>query len=955
MHTSMLKLKPKGVLMKRDLSRITGKTRNGLGAGVSHFCLAAGLMLFAGNAHAQSADPVEDAPVVEQADTITVTGSRVLRNGYDAPTPTTVLSMEELGASAPTNIADVVNHLPALGTSLNPTTQGGQISNGATGINSLNLRDLGTARTLILFDGKRVPAATLTGLVDVNFIPDALVKRVDVVTGGASAAWGSDAVAGVVNFVLDKEFKGIKGSATGGITTFGDNENYKFTLSAGTRFADGRGHVMVSGQMSYADGIQGYPRKWYTGSKLIANPAYATDKSQPYYLVARDVGFTTAAPGAIVSAGPLRGLYFGPGGTPAQLNFGSIVSDPFMVGGDWKYTDFGDAPQDLEPMISRQSVSGFASFEITDNIEVYAHGMYSRAFTSMESTPEFRFGTLNIQKDNAFLPTSVVDRMTAANVTTLRVGTWNEDYGGVLTETKREQQRYVFGFRGKFGAFGSDWQYDAYASHNVSNILNSAYPTITANFNQAIDAVRNSNGAIVCRTTLTNPNNGCVPYNLLGTGVASEAAKDYVRGNTWVRAKLTQNVFAASMNGTPFSTWAGPVSVAFGLEHRSEKIDSTTDPLSKNNAYWAGNYKALTGSFTVTEAFLETVIPLIEEKLDANLAVRGTDYSSSGYVTTWKAGMNFSPIRDVRFRVTRSRDIRAGNLSELYAAGQAATSSINDPFNNNLPTSYFQITSGNQDLKPERADTLAAGVVFQPSFLPGLQGSVDFFDIKVKDAVATIAYGTILNECFKGDALLCSQITRDANNVITQIRRAPINFNRELVRGLDFELSYRTPLFGGNLTLRALATHYLKAELDNGVDAPNSSLGELRGGVPNWKYRLQGTYDHGPVSLTAVARGVSDGVYAVTYIECASNCPLTAAATTTINNNHIDGAFYVDLSARVKATRSVDLIFAVDNVANRAPSVAARGTSVGSAPLDTYGYYFDMVGRRFRIGARFGF
>lgn len=897
------------------------------------------------------AEPVE-ASAGSTAEVV-VTGSRIVRDGYDAPTPTTVLGVEEIAAAAPVNLADLLNQLPAVGAGPNPTTEGGQISNGGTGINALNLRDLGTARTLVLFDGKRVPAATLTGLVDINFLPDALIKRVDIVTGGASAAWGSDAVAGVVNFVLDKEFTGIKGAVQGGISNYSDAENYKLSLTGGSSFADGRGHVLASVQHTADAGVDGYPRPWYTGAKLMNNPAYAAGNGEPFYLIMKNVGFTTAAPGAIVSAGPLRGLYFGPNGVPAQLNYGSIVSDPYMVGGDWEYTDFGNGPQDLEPRISRQSFFGYASYDVSDSVRLYVQASLGRTTTSMNSTAEFNIGNKTIQRDNAFLPAEVVDSMTDLGLTSLRVGTWNADYGGILTETTRKQQRYVVGANGDVNLFGSGWKWDAYFNHNISNIWNSAFPSITARYNEAIDAVRAESGAIVCRSTLTDPNNGCVPYNILGTGVASEAAIDYVRGNTWLRSRLVQDVVAASLSGEPFATWAGPVSIALGAEHRREKISSTAEPLGSTNAYWAGNYKPLDGSYSVTEGFIEAAVPMVENMFDINLAARATDYSSSGYVTTWKAGFNFDPIEDIRIRFTTSRDIRAGNLSELYASGQTQTATVNDPFRNNESTSYFQITSGNPSLDPEKADTLSIGAVLRPRFLRGLSASVDYFDIKVKDAVASLAFATILNECYRGDQLLCDQIGRDSAGVLTEIRRTPLNFARQTVRGLDLELGYFTQLGNGEFRFRALATHYTKSELDDGLSLPNSSLGELRGGIPDWKYRAQATYDQGPVSVSVVGRGVSDGVYGVNYIECTSGCPTSTADNPTINTNHISGAFYVDLSATIKPWKGGELVFAVDNVADRAPSVAARGTGVGSGPLDTYGYYFDMIGRRYRVGLRF--
>jgi len=897
---------------------------------------------------------------------IVVTGSRVIRDGYEAPTPMTVLGAEEIAAAAPNNIADLINRLPAVAGSANPRTQVGQISNGGTGINALNLRNLGPARTLVLLDGKRVPVATIsTGLVDINSLPNTLIKRVDIVTGGASAAWGSDAVAGVVNFVLDKEFSGIKGSVEGGITTYGDDENFKVALAAGTPFAAGRGHALLSFENSYSAGIKGLPRAWYTGAKLFNNSSYTATNGQPEYLVRENTGFSTVAPGAIVTSGPLRGVYFGPNGAPSTLNYGSVVNDPFMTGGDWQYTDFGKGQQDLDPMISRQSAFARLSYEITDNIQLYGQFSFGRAHTSMLSTPQFNFGGITIQRDNAFLPEEVGTRMDELGLTSLNVGSWNADLGGIRAETVRKQYRYMIGAEGRVDLFGSQWAWDVYGNRNISKIYNSAIATITSRYRSAIDAVRDPNGAIVCRSTLTDPTNGCVAYNILGTGTASDAAKNYVLDNSNLHGKLKQDVIAASFRGEPVSTWAGPVSIAAGFEHRREALSGEADPLSLSNSFWAGNFKPINGSYHVNEGFLEAVIPLASDlswakSLDVNAAVRATDYSTSGFVTTWKAGINFIPIEDIRIRATRSRDIRAGNLAELYAAGQSQNFTIADPFKNNETTNYFQIQGGNPNLKPEKADTLDVGVVLQPRFLPGFSASVDYFDIKTKDAVITLGGATLLSECFRGATALCEQIDRDSAGKITQIRVAPINFAQQLVRGIDFEASYRLPLNtvsetlgNGSASIRALATRYLKAELDNGIDNPDSNLGENAGGTPKWRYLVQAMYSNGPLTLSVTGRGVSSGKYNAAYIECASACPASTPQNRTIDNNRIAGAFYIDASTSFKIWRDVELFVAVDNITNKKPPVVASGPGIGSAPLGVSGTYYDLIGRMFRSGIRF--
>ncbi|MGF7150464.1 outer membrane receptor protein involved in Fe transport [Sphingomonas zeicaulis] len=898
---------------------------------------------------------------------LVVTGSRIVRDGYEAPTPTTVLGQLEIERSAQINIAEQINRLPALAGSNNPRNTASNISGGFMGISTLNLRNLGPTRTLVLFDSQRLPAASLNGFVDANSIPSALVKRVDIVTGGASAAWGSDAVAGVVNFVLDKDFTGVKGNVQGGITTYGDDANYKVSLSAGSDFAGGRGHILVSGEHWFSEGIDGMPRDWYRGRKTLFNPNYTATNGQPEYLVRDGVGYSTVAPGAIVTTGPLRGLYFGPGGTPAQLNFGSVVNNPFMVGGDWRYTDFGNGPQDLDPEVSHKSAFARLSYEVLDNVELFGEFSYVEARTKTTGTPMFNFGGLIIQRDNAFLPEEVRQRMAALGETSLNVGSWNAAIGGIVTETRHDLYRYAVGAEGSTDLFGTDWKWIVRANRNISKFFNGTNVPITANYRAAIDAVRSPSGAIVCRSTLTNPNNGCVPLNILGTGVASDAALDYVLGHSYLNAKITQDVISATVRGEPLSTWAGPVSLAFGAEHRREKEEGESDAMSLGNSYWAGNYKPIHGSFTVNEAFLELVVPLAAETrfadaLDLNAAVRATDYSTSGYVTTWKLGLTYAPIPDIKFRVTRSRDIRAGNLSELFLAGQTNTTTLVDPFNNNQAYTVFQTTVGNPIVDPEKADTLNLGAIFQPRFLPGFSASVDYFDIGVKGAIATLSSSTIINQCFQGNASLCDLIERDANGFMTEIFLRPINLSRQTVRGLDFEAGYRVPLSSiagglgdGSLAIRGLATRYLEASVDNGINPPTSSLGD-NNGVPKWRYLGEIVLEKGPLSASVTGRGFSDGVLSTSFIECSSNCPTSTSLNRTIDNNHVDGAFYIDLSASVALTDQVKLYAAVDNVANKAPApYAPAGTGIGSAQIGISQTYYDVIGRSFRAGVRFQF
>lgn len=929
---------------------------------------------FATGAWAQNVGPgateaqvAAEATEATKAEDIVVTGTRVVRDGYLAPTPTSVIGAQEIAARAPANLADFINTLPSLQASTTPRTTVAGTSDGAGGVNALNLRNLGARRTLVLLDGQRVAASTLDGLIDINQFPQALVSRVDVVTGGASADWGSDAVAGVVNFVLDRKLSGFRAEAQGGITTYGDNESYRLSVAAGTGFLDGRGHLLFSAEIAGNDGVSGVPRDWYNGAKLFFNPGYTATNGQPQLLVRPGTGFSTVAPGGIITSGPLRGTYFGPGGTPTQLNFGPVVSDPFMQGGDWAYTDFAKTG-DLDPRLSRQNLFFRGSFDISDRLQLFAQISYGRAKSYVNNGAQYKFGNVVARSDNAFIPASIAARMSALGLTSITLGTWNEDLGGKIVQSERTSWRPMIGAIGSFDAFGSKWSWDAYAQRGENKSYVSADLSINANYDAAVDSVRNANGAIVCRSTLTNPNNGCVPYNVFGTGVNSSAAIDYITGTSWGVTNLRQDVMAANLRGDPFSTWAGPVSVAMGAEYRREKVSGRNDPLSNIRAYFAGNFRSSFGSYNVKEAYAQAVVPLAKDvpfarKLDVNAGVRFTNYSTSGSVATWKVGLTYSPIDDIIIRATRSRDIRAPNLAELFQASQTATVTLADPFRGNATATGVQVTQGNLALQPEKAQTTGLGIVLKPRFVPGLSASLDYYNINIASAISTVNAQTLVAQCFAGNALLCSQISRNSVGIISQVVVQPINLARQISRGLDFEATYRRhldlPTGQGNLTLRFLGTRYLKNYVNNGINAPtdtvgtNSSNGSARISLPKWSFNASAVWDQGPFGAMLAVRGISSGVYNTSYIECTSGCPTSTADYMTIENNRIRGAAYVDTSISYRLSEQTQFFVSVDNVANKSPVQVAYGTSVGGAPISINPALYDILGRTFRVGIRF--
>jgi outer membrane receptor protein involved in Fe transport len=634
-----------------------------------------------------------------------------------------------------------------------------------------------------------------------------------------------------------------------------------------------------------------------------------------------------------------------------------------MYGGDWQTTDFGNGPQALDDPNSRQNVFARLAFDVTDHVNLYAQFMYGRSIVNMITTPVFEFGNLTINIDNPYLPGSVVQAMQKAGVTSLTGGTWNEALGGNPYDSDRMQFRYTLGGSGDFHLLGDEWKWNAFWNRNVSLFNQHEETVINANYTQALDAVAGPNGAPICRSTLTSPNNGCVPLDLLGTGVASPAAINYVQGWPTLDGRIIQDEFSGIVDGEPLHTWAGLVSVALGIEHRREAEDGTSDPLSKVNSYWDGNYKPVIGSYTVTEGFFETVVPLLKDSkfgksLDLDGAVRSTSYSSSGAVTTWKIGGTYAPVDDFRLRVTDSRDIRAGNLSDLYQPGQTLTSTVLNPWLNNKNQTIFYTSIGNPQIAPERADTLDLGGVFQPRWVPGLSFSVDYWDIQLKDAISSIGLGDLINGCYDGQfPEFCQYITRDSSNNIINVDLKPVNLAAARARGIDYEASYSVPMGKGTLALRGLATRYLESSSNSGLPgAVTSDVVGNNGTLPFWRYLFEVTYATGPVTGVLTARGISAGTaFGNTYIQCSSNCPAYTALHPTIDNNQVDGALYFDLSLNYRFTDNFEGFLVVNNIANADPAPFPNSTGIGSEQWGVSQQFYDVLGRTFRAGVRFQF
>ena len=924
-------------------------------------CSMAAILAAAGHgvALAQVANSDEAAtPAPVSAADIVVSGTRITRDGFSSPTPTTVLGIGDMNLTAPANIADAVNQLPALSTGFNPRVGNGSSSSGTGGLNTLNLRNLGLTRTLVLLDGRRVVGSTSAGLVNVNTFPQQLIERVDVVTGGASAAYGSDAVAGVVNFIMKKNFTGLKIDGLAGISKYGDGGQRRIDATFGTEFAGGRGHFVVSGSYSDSDMIDNAnSRSWYKPYAMITNP----NGTVPARVLVPNVYLSTAAPGGLIIAdpsnGPLQGIQFGQGGTPRPFQFGQIVagSPNAMIGGEPNSVGQTIA---LAAQIKDRNIYSRVGFDVTPDVSIFAEGQYGQSKSLARSIVNLKLGNLVIQRDNAFLPDSIRAQMVTAGITSLKFGTLNGDIGEFDIRNDYDTYRAVAGIDAKLGG---GWSANAYYEYGRTDGVNSASnQTITARYNQAIDAIKDASGNIVCR----NPANGCVPLNIIGTGVASPAGIAWSTGTSIRHSRIEQNVASLTIHGDPFSTWAGPVSVAFGGEYRTEKATESSDALSLSSSYFSGNFKPTNGSYNVKEGFLETVVPLAKDlpllqSLELNGAVRATDYSTTGYVTTWKVGATWRPINDLLLRGVRSRDIRAPNIADLFAE-TSAVFSVTDPFNGGRSDQIFGfIASGNPNLKPEIASNLTLGAVYTPSFLPGFSISFDRYQIHMKDYITSIAANVqqMVNLCYAGTTVACGLVTRDATGHIATVRLAGVNAGKLTTSGYDIEASYRKDLSEispglGRLSLRLLVSHLDKLVVETALGSKDfaGEVSQANPLTPQYSFayfpKTRGSfttsYEHGPVTVGLVARYIGPAVNINTYVEGVD-----------VDHNRVAPQTYFDASItfRIKDVPGApEIYFAADNVFNKQPPAATYYNYL-NGPGTAAGLY-DTIGTYFRAGFR---
>jgi iron complex outermembrane receptor protein len=973
-------------------------------AALAAFCLADAAQaqaVAAPDAAKVPAEPAgtDDAAARQDAEII-VTGSRITTSGFNAPTPTTVIGDTQIANNAQPNIFNTIAQLPSLQGSTGATTGTFSTSSGQQGLSSFSLRGLGTIRTLTLLDGQRVVGANVTGVPDISLFPQLLVKRVDVVTGGASASYGSDAVGGVVNFITDTKFEGFKGNIQGGITRYNDNQQGLVQAAYGKAF--GRFHVVISGEYDHEDGVGAGnfgtdlagSRDWYRATTLVNTGVL--NSTSPQYLY-RDLGqpYQYAKYG-LINAGPLQGIAFDASGQPVNFNYGSggvPAKDAngnvtgcfvgFCVGGDMS----GHVGSGTSLQSALQRINGYTrlTYEFADNNEFYTTVNVAQVKTHNQPNPGAARTDITIQCSNPYLPASVRASCATAGITSFRYGLSNAILPNIKVYTDRRQYRFVGGAKGQFGLAGSNWNYDAFYEHGI-NITDIHVENIMLNrrYNQAVNAVV-LNGAIVCGDAGARAA-GCQPINIFGNVTPSSAALAYItpENGPFQHTRQTQDVASLNLSGSPFASWAGPVSVAFGGEYRREYYRVNADPygagvsanspnsadypadpvlLADGNNWYAGNYKNGRGKYDVAEGFLEADFPLLDSeslgRANLNAAARVTHYSTSGTVWSWKVGGTWdTPIDAVRLRAVTSRDVRAPNLSELFAAPTTTTvPNFTDPFTN-TQVLIIQNSIGNSALKPEIARNTELGIVLaRPAWLPGLSLSFDYYDIKLKGVIASLTAAQIVNLCFQGNTSTCGAFNLRNTNGPNFVNVQAFNLASIKSNGFDIEASYQwqQPLgLDGSFTVRALATHVRKFVTDTGLPGtiPVDTAGSNAGATPDWKWLAIQTYEADRFSITVQERWFSSGVIGHQYIECqAGSCPVSTVNNPTIDRNRMKGAFYVDLGGSYNITSSIKAYFKVDNMFDHDPEPMPQ-TNTG---LDINPALYDTLGRTYRAGVRVSF
>jgi iron complex outermembrane receptor protein len=914
--------------------------------------------------------PAKDAPAADaKVASVVVTGSRVIRNGDSSPSPVTVINTDDLLTARPgATLADALNSLPVFagsrGSSSNPTTAG-SAAGGSGSANQLNLRNIGATRTLVLMDGKRVPPTLYNSAVDVDLIPQMFVDRVDIVTGGVSAVYGSDAMSGVVNYVIDRKFNGIKADASHGLSQLGDAAKSNAGFAWGAELGGGL-HAEAGVEYRKEGGIDHRSdRDWLnqvgvTGSGTAANP----------YVLQSNLRQKTYPFGGLITSGALAGQVFKQNGVLSPFSAGTPTGTTAIeAGGDGGYWDSG-----LLARLQGTQLFGRLDYDMAGSIHAYAQVSGNlKSNTNFAETDQLN--GVSLRRTNAFLPAQYA-ALIPATQSTFGFSKFMSDVPRIQADSDSKQWVFTSGLEGKSNGLKWDVDYTygrAKLATAMSNVLN------RQKLAGALDAVA-SGGKTVCNITVTNPGvaDDCVPLDVFGPNAASGAAIDYITDTVLFDSTTVTNDFTGSVTGSPFNSWAGPVNAAVSGEWRDMSFSSHSSSRPGDRVNCAGLTLNCTAGTTLTEYVFgespqkvgqrvwevagELDVPLLRnvpfaKALNVNGAARYTSYNTSGNYVTWKVGADWAVLDSLRLRATRSRDIRAPTLYDLFAPVSQVQVRPTDTLTNTSPT-VPQIDQSNPALTAEIGNTTTLGLVWKP--VPKLSFAADAYRIKISDAITTVSGSTAAFQaaCYAsgGTSPYCALQQRPngfadtsaANAVTTWINRS-VNISDVETFGLDLEGNYAGKLFDRPMSLRLLTAwqphvYYRQPGLAT-VDQGGVAFG-AGGMAATPAVRVSGFFRFRPtadLTVDLMQRWRSAMQLSGDPAEVWVNNHMRSFGTTSLNL-----AYKLDVGGG-----DAQLYFNVENLFDAAPPVGAfSGNGTRAGLRDGFALGDDSRGRYFTVGIR---
>lgn len=922
---------------------------------------------------ASASNVANEPPAPDAAETIVVTGSRIARPELESPMPVSVTSMEQANAMGLTTAYDALRLDPAIDVGIGSGNSQGQSWD--AGIASVDLRGLGVNRTLTLVDGRRrVSGSARSSAVDLNMIPHAMIDHIEVVTGGAAAIYGADAVTGAVNVVTKTDFSGIQFDATAGISDHGDAERYKISVTAGGKFAEGRGRVLLGGT-------------YVNNSELIYQDRAHTAGGHSYYNNPENTGPDDGRPDLLwtdnyqwVAYSPYSNFLVGPEKTPYMIRNGELV---MVTVDEVNNTRGADFPQglggnsegnlyrghQLQGPLKTYGVMGKLDYELVPGIN-YSAGFDYTSSKYMGSAGWYRddqrtslwlkgAGGAIAHIDNPYMPQSMRELLVANDLTQVPLRKWWTNFPDMREIHDRENFTLTQGLNGDFAA--GRFQWDAYWQYGrTSDRVQTTNAPYIPHWITARDAIM-LDGEIVCRDEAARAA-GCVPFDIFGQSTTPEQ-QAYATTTRNEFRRNSQELFGASLSGRAFALPYGDVSFAIGAEHRKESLKTIDDPRTATDLQFTV-HPDIDASLKVSEIFGEIVIPVLRDlpfaqNLQIEGAYRYSDYNIYESTNTWKAGAIWSPIDGLSLRAVRSYSVRTPNFGELYSPqNRSVTASVNDPcFGDNydmtperakncaalgIPTGlpeYWDTvvvySGGNTELEPETSDSLTIGAVFQPAFLPGFDVTVDYWDIDIENVITSYGVSTMENMCVdlpSMDNSFCPNVIRDpVTHKITQINTYSINASRMKARGVDFGINYARPLGEGDLRLAFKGTWNIENIIDS---TPGIATGILEYDgdytTPRFRGNLYSAYSLGDFTVALNNQFIGASVVSQNW----------SSPEYLGDKNKVAAKVYTNLSFQYDLNDRYRLGVGVNNLLDVKPTDTRNVWNGGGGRYDTIGRYF---------------